>query len=381
MSSVTFKNGETYVFKAETPGRATLTGAPYFRENGITSEQQLSNLNLATQKTADVLGLGDIMTKTSVGSHKGQYGIFMEKAPGVVIGKFAYYNKRSKDSLSRNEVQKLDKEAHTKVQGEFMRKCNRLDWFDIITGQADRHNQNVMVDVGKDLTVTVKGIDNDTCYSAHRIGMSKYKLSGGLAKKFENLMWKVALMYGNENSHCALDVLMKDKGITKNADGSYTVDCRQFESPELNYCLMYTLGIYSTYVPDVIDKDVYDKLMTLKEGPARDKYLADLKARLSDDSYNAAVSRLDDAIRHAEELKLNGKVYTEADWADHEKQKAVFNNPKDQMPEMKKKFGVYPRKEVKLYDDIMESIKHLTQGNYKRNGFAKSAKYGWFSEI
>ena len=42
----------------------------------------VAGLNLASQKTAESLGLDDVVVKTSVGSHNGSFGIFMEKAQG-----------------------------------------------------------------------------------------------------------------------------------------------------------------------------------------------------------------------------------------------------------------------------------------------------------
>ena len=51
---------------------------------------------MATLKTADVLGLGDVMAKTSVGKFNGQYGIFMEKAHGINMPTFVNNEKVNK---------------------------------------------------------------------------------------------------------------------------------------------------------------------------------------------------------------------------------------------------------------------------------------------
>ena len=116
-------------------------------------------------------------------------------------------------------------------------------------------------------------------------------------------MKNAAYLYGGENYAKALERLMKDPGVTKNKDGSFTLDASKFEIPELNYCLMYTFGMYSNYVPKVIDKDLYDHLQTLKVGSQkRDEYLADLKKRLSPTAFDAAVKRLDDADRKSTRL-------------------------------------------------------------------------------
>ncbi|MBQ7178654.1 MAG: hypothetical protein IJS08_14665 [Victivallales bacterium] len=77
---VKYKDNSEYVFKPEAAGRLGMETLKLSMDNK--PEQQVAELNLATQKTAEALGLEDIMPKTTVGSHNGQYGLFMEKAPG-----------------------------------------------------------------------------------------------------------------------------------------------------------------------------------------------------------------------------------------------------------------------------------------------------------
>jgi hypothetical protein len=375
--AVTFKNGEVRVFKPEAAGRAGLENAPYVFE-GYTRNQQLAQLNMATQKTADVLGLGDVMAKTSVGKHDGQYGIFMAKAPGTDLPEFANNNKLAKGSLNANGVQMLSAEEHAKVQGKLMRKCNRLDWFDAITGQGDRHNGNVYVDVRRNGEVDVTGIDNDTCYPAHRIGLDKYVVSGKHLGRFNALVDDVASLY-EDTEEDPKGRLLSDPGVIKNDDGTYTLDASKFKSPELNYCLMYTFGIYSNHVPNYIDKDLYDHLQALKAGPQRDAYLADLKTRLSPGAFDAAVKRLDDAIARADALQAQKRVYTEDDWNDRDKQKAVYNDPGEKPPVLDPQYRKVLRTVPKSYQKIQVGIGQMTQGNYRRNGFYFSAKIGWFN--
>ena len=70
----------------------------------------MAQLNMATHKTADVLGLGDVMAKTSVGKFNGQYGIFMEKAHGINMPTFVNNEKVDKGSLTSKRVQMLPDE-------------------------------------------------------------------------------------------------------------------------------------------------------------------------------------------------------------------------------------------------------------------------------
>ena len=50
--------------------------------NAYKFAQKTVNLNFATQDTAKAFGCEDLVVKYSVGSHDGQFGVFMEKAKG-----------------------------------------------------------------------------------------------------------------------------------------------------------------------------------------------------------------------------------------------------------------------------------------------------------
>ena len=201
--AVKFKNDEMKVFKPEVPGRESLSHAPYAME-GYAQNQQIAQLNMATQKTADVLGANDVIVKTSVGKFNGQYGVFMEMAQGTQTPYFTKNQRIGRNSLNCNQVQTMSNEEHAKVQGQIMRKCNRLDWIDAITGQGDRHNANVFLNVGKTHDVDVKGIDNDTCYPAYRIGMNKYIVKGIHLRNFKATMKNASYLYGGENQEKAM---------------------------------------------------------------------------------------------------------------------------------------------------------------------------------
>ena len=50
--------------------------------------------------------------------------------------------------------------------------------------------------------------------------------------------------------------------------------CRS-TSPEIHYCLQQATGCHVTRAPDYIDEELYDKLVAMKGGKAREDYLAD----------------------------------------------------------------------------------------------------------
>ena len=153
------KDGSEYVFKPEVPGRKGIE--PLNLSMDYRPETQVAHLNVATAKAAEHFGLGDLMVKTTVGVLDGQYGTFMEKAPGETCSDFLKRVEKQPGCLTPKEIRHLPDEQYGKVLGRIVRQTNRLEWFDMLTGQGDRHSRNYMIQVKSDLTVTVKCIDND----------------------------------------------------------------------------------------------------------------------------------------------------------------------------------------------------------------------------
>lgn len=324
---VKFKNGGEYVFKPEMAGRLGVGFSPLQAE--MDDAQQLTRINGAVQKTADALGLGDVMVKTTAGTHKGSFGMFMEKAPGVSAANFrdGIGDKPDGGALNIVDVVKLSDADYEKVVGRMMRQCNRLQWFDAITGQGDRHANNYMVEIGADFSVTVKGIDNDASFGVFRIGLRKFHISSdGLIDRFNKELHKYANLFGG-NAQAVLDELTNDPGLVDNDDG-ITVDLEKIKSPALSFIVRSALGAKTLAVPKDIDKDLYDQLVALRSGPARKAHLNELKARLGADTpeYKAAVQRLDDAILYAMKLNEAGRVYTKEQWETKDIQRAVVSH-------------------------------------------------------
>ena len=73
----------------------------------------------------------------------------------------------------------------------------------------------------------------------------------------------------------------------------------------------------ATALPEEIDKGLYDKLMEMDANPDKEReYLESLKPRISAAAVKATENRLNEAIEHAKNLSLDGKVYDEAQWKD-----------------------------------------------------------------
>ena len=370
---VRFKDGSTYIFKPEAPGRQALASLQ-LSKGAYQDNQLVAQLNMATQRTADAFGLGDVMTKTSVGAHGGQFGLFMEKAPGVEAEMLGKRPQPAPGCLTAGQIRDLDDAQYAKVVGGLMRKANRLEWFDLITGQGDRHGKNYLVEVGKDGSVSLKGIDNDACFGKFMIGPGLFRLQGKHANDFKTLLKNANLVYdpGKKAGTSRFDT---DPGIKQSEDGTILVDVSKIKSRELFHCLAKATGCHSLRLPDHIDEELYDKLVAMESGKAREDYIADLRARLSEDQVQVAIQRLDGAIKHAKALNDKGCVVSTADWERRDVQRKVAGRPPRPVPPYagtNKGFAQYAK-------ETQKSIRR-TVCLFRRDLLGAIAKPGWFEE-
>lgn len=393
---VSYNDNTERVFKPDAAGRIPLTNTPLVSEMDITVS--IAKLNLATMKTAKAFGLDDVVVKTTVGVHDGQSGIFMEKAPGISGKKFAgSLAPSSADSAeySLGDIMKMmkapvgteERSKGERISAELMRKTTRLEWLDIICGQGDRHRDNFFVHVGKDGTVDVKGIDNDSCFSTHRTGLTTFVMKGVRNYQLfkDTLRQKCDEVFGDDPvaSNDVFEKLMKDPGLTvnrkggteraeKNADAlfdmeededkdveSFAVDFSKISDPILIASLKSVLAVNALHVPDCIDEDTYNHLMAMDgDTQARRDYLADVKASLGEgDAYNNAISRLNDAIKHAKKLQEQGKVYGKDKWIDVVQGTTDVNSQVRSELSTKKSFKVNTRNAAKTNGRAINAIK------------------------
>ena len=162
--------------------------------------------------------------------------------------------------------------------------------------------------------VTVKGIDNDACYSQYRTGAMRFSFDKDRADIFKKLLRNVAQKIDSRHVDAEYAHLLADPSITVDKNGGLTIDASKVQNKAVIYAIKGVTGAKTLAVPDKIDGETYKALMELKTGPKRDAYLDSIRPRLSQDSYNAAVSRLDDVIAHAERLKDEGKIVEGEAW-------------------------------------------------------------------
>ena len=372
---VEYKDGSTFIFKPEAPGRQGLEGLQ-LSKGSYADTQLVAQLNMAAQKTADAFELGDVMTKTAVGVYDGQFGLFMEKAPGCEAADFGYDNPKP-GRLTAEQIKKLPDAQYGKVVGELMRKSNRLEWFDILTGQGDRHHHNYMVNVTEGGDVTVKAIDNDACFGNFVVGPGKFLLHGEHAAVFEMHLAQVkGNLYPPEASKAQQRRINGDPGITRLQNGMILVDTSKMESPEIHYCLQYSTGCHVTRAPDYIDEELYNKLVAMESGKVREDYLADLQARLTPDQVQAATTRLNAAIAHAKKLKEAGRVISTDDWGKKDIQRMVAGGKSKGLPQV----GGQSPKSTEFAKKVKGTVAYHEVPLFRRDLLPHIAKPGWFED-
>ena len=300
---LTRSDGKHVVFKGETESRTGLSALSAGSAKSYGTGQMAVNLNFASKKAAVALGMGGLIVDYSAGSHKGVFGFYMEKAKGVTPGLLRREepSTSSETGLSAIDIRRLPVDEQLKILADLKRELNRLHWLDLLTGQTDRHWDNYFVHIDvKTHKVTVKGMRFS--FDKNRADLFKAKLLN-VATKIDS---------GHANDEYAH--LLADPGITADENGGLTIDASKVQNKAVIYALKGVTGAKTLAVPDKIDSETYNALMELKAGPKRDAYLDSIRPRLSQDSYNAAVSRLDDVIAHAEKLKDEGRIVQGNGW-------------------------------------------------------------------
>jgi len=323
------KSGSELVFKPELDSRIGLSRIMVGQGNSYKNAQKTANLNLATQDTAKAFGCADLVVKYSVGSHDGQFGVFMEKAKGFT-GEDIFRRKKNKgDGVAPTELKKInDPGVRTKIQGQIAQKLNKLMWLDLITGQGDRHWNNYFIHIDKvndvdgedDYEVTVKAIDNDASFTERQVGLQKFTFNKSKSDAFfAELKYECGKIHGDSDME-EVDTeygkrVKNDPAITCHADGTVTVDLAKAQSLEVKMALNQVLGVQSIAIPEEIDREFYEKLMAMDNDPAQMKaFLDTLAPRISPEALKATEMRLKEAIAHAKKLNAAGKVYGDEQW-------------------------------------------------------------------
>ena len=310
-------DGTHVIFKGETDSRTGLDSTAVGGGANFDPLQKTFNLNFASKKAAEALGMGGLIVRYSAGVHNGVFGFYMEKARGATAQDWVAGRYSSSDGLTADEVRKLPAPEARRIKGEIKRQLNRLQWLDLVTGQADRHECNYFIHVDRTThAVTVKGIDNDAGYSQYRTGAMKYTFDEGRSNVLRSQVAEIAKQIDPANEEALSQRLLQDPGIIKRLNGTLDVDATRLADKTLTLAVTRVTGAQTLAIPDKIDREACDASVALTDGPRRQAYLDSIRPRLSEASYNAAISRLDDVIAQAERLRAENKVVDTDAWAD-----------------------------------------------------------------
>lgn len=279
---------------------------------------QNASLNIATKRVANLLNVGNIIPKTGVGMLHGEYGIFMDLVNGIsplsLRNSSAASGPDNGPFLSKQEILSLSDEDISKVRPLIMRKCNQLQWLDLLMAQGDRHCDNYKIAIGRDFSVNVQGIDNDECLLEWKIGLTKIKVESSYLK---------LLMKSDKN---ALDEFMNDlrarQALLEETADSLTLDTSKMNLQQLQ-TFQNIFGAQSFKVPDYMDSRIYNGLMDLERHPS--KFQRCLPPDLTPQARTAALGRLKDMIAIAHKYNQEGKVLQRQDWLSETRQRQMMN--------------------------------------------------------
>jgi hypothetical protein len=236
-------------------------------------------LNVAAYRSAAAIGCGDVIAKSSIGSHNGEIGLFMEAAPGMTP-----YGMREKGylcetadgrKLSHIEAVEYMTEKGTlrDVRANLMRECNKLEWADLLSGQVDRHQKNYLVRINPDTgEVKVTGIDNDASFGLRRVGLNKVDVSGFTQDELD---------------------------VTRDTGNPNLVDLAVLSADEMA-TMQRTFGFNQASLPTCIDKETLRQLELINVGEYRQAMLSCMGEAAAD----AAVSRLEAVKAYAATLPV-----------------------------------------------------------------------------
>ena len=230
-----------------------------------------------------------------------------------------------------------------------------------------------MIDVRDDLTVTVKGIDNDACFPGFRTGLRTYVLKD--MALFEAAIEETAKAYPEDRREEIKSRMKNDPGV-RLTTGGWVLDTTKFKVGELHYAVMRATGVHGATLPGYIDEALCEKLLALEgEGPARKAYREALSKRLPPAAVEAAESRLDEAIALAEKLQDDEKVISAKAFAQQSVQRSLVQGE------------LWASEAVQVIDDeviprghpIDIAIRRQTRSLFARDILIALQKGKWFS--
>lgn len=292
VTKLTYSNGETYFFKPSKPPDNIGHAADI---SSIPQNPELTNLHYRSMYTYvmnNVLDF-DVVPETGFTSDEnGISGYIQKKATGEEAYSILknLKDQRQLDSLKSNP--------------DIVRKMVELQLLDALTGQADRHCNNYFIDL---INNKVYGIDNDVC--------------GGMNVAHPHTMVTTYRNDGYLHNNLTMFETNAIKSLQQNSLPS---------PPPLiqikKFLLENPLGVYSVFLPPVMDTNMVQKFTNLNYGQ-----LVDIMSQLhfTVPEIKAAFSRLDAIKFHIsvlEQRKANGvhSIIDPIEWSTPETQVRMY---------------------------------------------------------
>ena len=261
---------------------------------GYRDGARIMQLNVAASRVADAIGCGGIIARSSIGSHDGQFGLFMEAAPGktfadIAGGKPFCRTEKGKELNFSEACNALHAKGKLGVmRANLMRELSKMEWADVLSGQVDRHGDNYLVDINPETgAVKITGIDNDASFGTRKKGMTVVDLNSPTPHQQAFL------------------ALLRNNGYAIPRNGRIDLSTL----PELLVReTRHQFGFNQLFKPILIDRDTFNRLTAIRKEDYRDMLASCMDA----DAVDAAVDRLTEAQGYAAELARNGRVVD--DW-------------------------------------------------------------------
>ncbi len=166
VTQVNFADGRARVFKAEAlaaPSRNVSSLSKIMEEEYELATEQPRSIgrNIGTSRIAETLGLGSIIPHSEhYVLDNGTLGVLQDKGAGQALAHW----------MLNDDF--MVKEPTLAEDPQFLADLNALQWIDALTLQADRHENNILVEHSGGVYRGLKGIDNDFSFGTKDIRLS-----------------------------------------------------------------------------------------------------------------------------------------------------------------------------------------------------------------
>ena len=303
------KDGSTVrrVFRADNGARASVANGAIRRfYSDCPKDVSGFSYSQASGEVAFLFDCTDVFPKTTFGTLNGQPGMFLEVAPGKGG---SFFRSDRQDVADKDPFKDIQGQLPVEVAGEVARKLNRLQWLDFLTGQIDRHANNLMIGLADDGSVSVKGIDNDECFPELSAGNGLLVFDDFL--DFYNQSSKLGFEHGVsfQDAESGKYKAELKPPLDELLNGKFVVDVGKMDL----IAQVEFVSAHNNYgFPSQIDAELCRLLKNTDIGAYGEQLHS--KTKLNEAQILAAQARLAQVKLKIAELEQDRKVYAEEDW-------------------------------------------------------------------